>query len=257
MSRTFPIAIKELLLALPQTNETRAHGAPTFKVAGKTFAHIAINHGGDGRYALWLRVPDGAQADFVAQDPTVYFVPPYLGPSGWLGLDAGTGITWPEICARVFEAWHNTAPAALAGQIAQAPDIDPPSQRLLPEEIDPMLRPRAKELLSELSSHCARFPEAFLDNASGHPTCMAGRKAFVRIQHQDGRLALLFWVGVEQQAFYEDDPRYFIPLYWGSNGWLGLDVEEATWWEEIENLMEQSYRHFALKRMLKALDAED
>ena len=35
---------------------------------------------------------------------------------------------------------------------------------------------------------------------------------------------------------------------------IDLDVEERQDWEEIKQLVIESYRHFALKRMLKALD---
>jgi hypothetical protein len=52
------------------------------------------------------------------------------------------------------------------------------------------------------------------------------------------------------------DPRYQIPPYFGHNGWIALDVTQACDWKEVEELALQSYRHFALKRMLHEL-AED
>jgi hypothetical protein len=39
----------------------------------------------------------------------------------------------------------------------------------------------------------------------------------------------------------------------GHNGWIALDVSADCDWEEIEALTRQSYRHFALKRMLALL----
>ena len=50
------------------------------------------------------------------------------------------------------------------------------------------------------------------------------------------------------------DPRYTVPRFTGHNGWINLEVEVHLDWGEIEGLMENSYRHFALKRMIKALD---
>ena len=49
--------------------------------------------------------------------------------------------------------------------------------------------------------------------------------------------------------------RYAIPQFTGHNGWIELDIEDKINRDEAENLIEDSYRHFALKRMLKALDA--
>jgi hypothetical protein len=40
----------------------------------------------------------------------------------------------------------------------------------------------------------------------------------------------------------------------GRSGWIYLDVEEVQDWAEIGALALESYRHFALKRMLKKLD---
>ncbi len=51
-----------------------------------------------------------------------------------------------------------------------------------------------------------------------------------------------------------NDDRYDISPYTGHNGWIDLDVEDHEDWQEIELLLLESYRHFALKRMLKALD---
>lgn len=44
-----------------------------------------------------------------------------------------------------------------------------------------------------------------------------------------------------------------MPPYIGHNGWIALDVGSDCDREEIEALTLQSYRHFALKRMLAQL----
>jgi hypothetical protein len=49
------------------------------------------------------------------------------------------------------------------------------------------------------------------------------------------------------------DPRYEIPPYFGHNGWIALEVTRECDWQEIQGLALNSYRHFALKRMLQAL----
>jgi hypothetical protein len=50
------------------------------------------------------------------------------------------------------------------------------------------------------------------------------------------------------------DPRYRIPQYIGHRGWLNLDIHAHADKEEVEALILNSYRHFALKRMIKALE---
>jgi hypothetical protein len=65
---------------------------------------------------------------------------------------------------------------------------------------------------------------------------------------------LSFWVGVERQSLMAMDPRFHVPAYMGHNGWIALDVSKVVDWPEISALLEDSYRHFALRRMLLALD---
>ena len=67
---------------------------------------------------------------------------------------------------------------------------------------------------------------------------------------------LQFWVGADRQVALTLDDRYRIPPYIGHNGWIELDAEDRADWQEIKALALDSYRHFALKRMLRAL-AED
>jgi predicted DNA-binding protein (MmcQ/YjbR family) len=82
----------------------------------------------------------------------------------------------------------------------------------------------------------------------------AGKKTFAWAGINEGRLTLSFWVGVEQQGLLSADERFTIPAYLGHNGWISMDVSRDTNWTEIADLTRFSYRHFALKRMIEALD---
>lgn len=44
------------------------------------------NHHGDGRLAVWLKAPPGAQEMLLETSPEDVFRPPYVGPFGWIGL---------------------------------------------------------------------------------------------------------------------------------------------------------------------------
>jgi hypothetical protein len=86
MSETPIDRLRRLSLALPEATEQEAWGEPTFRVRKRIFAMFAGNHHNDGRVAVWLNAPIGLQEMLVRQDPRTYFVPPYVGVKGWIGV---------------------------------------------------------------------------------------------------------------------------------------------------------------------------
>src|ERR1043165_5035328 len=84
MAKDISQAVREVCLWLPESSEVISHGSPDFRVRGKTFATYVINHHGDGRVALWLNAPAGAQELYTKEEPKHFFVPPYVGARGWL-----------------------------------------------------------------------------------------------------------------------------------------------------------------------------
>jgi hypothetical protein len=106
--------LREICLALPETSEKEAWGTPTFRVRGKMFAMFNDDHHGDGRLAVWCKAPLGAQEALVEADPQHYFRPPYVGPSGWVGVHLDKGLAWDEIADILDEGWRTAAPKRLA-----------------------------------------------------------------------------------------------------------------------------------------------
>ena len=106
--------IRELCLGLPETSERLSHGAPTFFVRGKrAFVMVLTDHHGDGRFALWCAAPDGIQRMLTESDPERYFVPPYVGHRGWLGVRLDRGLDWDEIAGIAEDAYVEVAPPKL------------------------------------------------------------------------------------------------------------------------------------------------
>jgi hypothetical protein len=106
--------IREICLGLPETSERPSHGAPTFFVRGKrAFLMVLVNHHGDGRFAIWCAAEDGVQAMLVGSDPERFFVPPYVGHRGWLGVRLDRGLAWEEIAGIAEDAYAEVAPASL------------------------------------------------------------------------------------------------------------------------------------------------
>ena len=106
--------LREICLALPETSERLSHGAPTFFVRGKrAFLMVLTNHHGDGRFALWCAAADGLQRMLVEADPERFFVPPYVGHRGWLGVRLDRGLDWSELAGIAEDAYAEVAPRSL------------------------------------------------------------------------------------------------------------------------------------------------
>jgi len=106
--------IRGICLALPETSERLSHGAPTFFVREKkAFLMVLTNHHGDGRFAIWCAAPEGLQAMLVEADPERFFVPPYVGHRGWLGVRLDRTLDWDELAGIVEDAYADVAPPKL------------------------------------------------------------------------------------------------------------------------------------------------
>jgi hypothetical protein len=106
--------IREICLALPETSERPSHGAPTFFVRGKrAFLMVLTDHHGDGRFAVWCAAPAGLQGMLVEADSERFFVPPYVGHRGWLGMRLDRGLDWDELAGLAEDAYAEVAPPRL------------------------------------------------------------------------------------------------------------------------------------------------
>jgi hypothetical protein len=109
--------LRRLCLALPETTERLSHGEPTWFVRGKkTFVSYA-NHHHDDRLAFWCAAPDGAQDALVGSDPERFFVPPYVGHRGWLGVYLDVAVDWDQIADLVTDAYRVVAPKRLVAEM--------------------------------------------------------------------------------------------------------------------------------------------
>jgi hypothetical protein len=109
--------LRALCLALPEVTERLSHGEPTWFVRGKkSFVMFADRHH-DDRVAFWCAAPEGAQQTYVERDPTHYFVPPYVGGRGWLGVYLDVKVDWPEVEDIVDDAFRSVAPKTLITEL--------------------------------------------------------------------------------------------------------------------------------------------
>lgn len=116
--------LRKLCLALPEAHEVEAWGEPTFRVRNKLFAMYAApeNHHGAGRPAVWCKVAPGNQALMVRAEPRRYFVPPYVGPSGWVGIWLDREPDWAEVGDLMRDSYRLVAPKKLVAVLDEEGD---------------------------------------------------------------------------------------------------------------------------------------
>lgn len=111
--------LRALCLALPEVTEKTSHGTPSWFVR-RMFASYVGRHHGSEHLALWVAAPEGAQEEMVEAEPDRFFVPPYVGHRGWLGmrLDAEPGgPDWDEVREVLTDAYRQVAPKGLAARL--------------------------------------------------------------------------------------------------------------------------------------------
>jgi phosphoribosylglycinamide formyltransferase-1 len=117
--------VRELALALPEADEVLSHGMPCFGVTkGKKFAYVSIDHHGDGRCALLVKIGGlDEQQQLIENDPQRYYRPAYFGDN-WIGirLDIG-GNDWDHIGAWLQRSWRMSAPKKLTALLDVAEEF--------------------------------------------------------------------------------------------------------------------------------------
>ena len=64
----------------------------------------------DDALAVWCKAPPGSQAVLVGADPKRFFVPPYVGPKGWIGMTLDRKVDWTEVAKLVERSYRLIAP---------------------------------------------------------------------------------------------------------------------------------------------------
>jgi hypothetical protein len=110
--------VRRICLSLPEATEKIAWGEPTWRVK-KVFAMFASagTHHGGGRDSLWCAAPVGVQQILVTSDPEKFYVPPYVGVNGWIGirLDA---VDDDELRSLLVQSYCMVAPKKLQALVA-------------------------------------------------------------------------------------------------------------------------------------------
>ena len=115
---------------------------------------------------------------------------------------------------------------------------------------------RSDEALERLRAICLAFPEAAEAGGVGDPTFKVREKIFAMRHPMNGRTSL--WCkappGAQDVLVRSEPGRYFVPPYVGQHGWVGTWLDIPMDWDEIADLIDESYRMTAPKRLVAQLD---
>ena len=113
--------MRAICLQLPEVEEKPFgdHTAPAFRVRNKMF----VTTSEDGTY-MSMKAGPGVQQALVGDDPELFFVPPYVGPKGWVGVrlrhkPGGVPVDhdWEELRGLIEESFRIIAPKRLAARL--------------------------------------------------------------------------------------------------------------------------------------------
>ncbi|QPE05673.1 MmcQ/YjbR family DNA-binding protein [Microbacterium schleiferi] len=111
--------VRAIALGLPGAGEKVSHGRPHF-FTKRTFCIFGGSQRIDGEWvahdAALVIKPDPADEPALRQDPR-FWIPAYLGPSGWLGLDLDANGAWDEVAELIDASYRVTAPVTLVRQL--------------------------------------------------------------------------------------------------------------------------------------------
>lgn len=117
MPRQTPLdRLRMICLALPEASEKIAWGEPTFRVDGKMFAMFVGYHHAEP-FAVHCKAPPGIQEILVGAAADRFFVPPYVGHKGWIGIRLDLKqVDWDEVATHIAEAYRMTASKRVAAR---------------------------------------------------------------------------------------------------------------------------------------------
>lgn len=116
-------------------------------------------------------------------------------------------------------------------------------------------------LLARVRDIALTFPEADEKVSHGRPAfftqkvfCYFGGSQRIDEEWVAHDAAIMVRPDADDDPALRQDPRFWVPAYLGPSGWLGIDLDEDTDWQEIAELVDASYRMTAPRRLVKQLD---
>jgi len=107
--------LRKICLALPEAAEKAMRRGPTYRVEDKIFA--MDRPWADAAVTVWCKAPPGSQQVLIGAAPARFFVPPYVGQKGWIGIRLDGKVDWDEVTALLRRSYRLVAPKRLAALV--------------------------------------------------------------------------------------------------------------------------------------------
>jgi hypothetical protein len=117
------------------------------------------------------------------------------------------------------------------------------------------------DLAERVRAICLALPEVTEKPSHGSPAFFA-TKQFVMLWpdgHHGNHFPHLWCAapdGAQSDLISRTPERFFRPPYVGGRGWIGVRLDGAVDWTEIEDIVEDAYRVTAPKRLVAKLDED-
>jgi hypothetical protein len=242
--------LRSVCAGFPGAEEKLSYGSPAFHVRGRLFAVFVDNHS-EG-IAVWCKAALDEQRARVADAPDRFFVPPYMGPKGWVGVHLDRPNTdWIDLAILLERGWSDIAPPSVvrAGlQPRRPPPVRPTTDAA-----------RAKAALERVTSVCLTLPGALVEREGRHASFSIGKKAFAYFldnHHGDAIIGVCVRAPkLEAQGLARKEPKiFYLPAYIGGRGWVGIRVDAARVdWRDLADRIAESYRGVAPRRAPRAV----
>jgi hypothetical protein len=115
-----------------------------------------------------------------------------------------------------------------------------------------------KKPIDRVREICLALPEATEKMAWGEPTFRVRDKIFAQYEdnhHNSGIVGL--WCkapdGLQEMLVRADPGHFYVPKYVGHKGWIGIRMESDVPWDHVADLVRDSYRMTAPKRLIEGL----
>ncbi|MEU9845226.1 MmcQ/YjbR family DNA-binding protein [Actinomadura sp. NPDC048032] len=112
------------------------------------------------------------------------------------------------------------------------------------------------DALLRIREICMSLPEVTEKPFGGHtaPSFRVRDKLFAMTSEDGLSLTFKAGPGVQEALVAEAPERFFVPKYVGAKGWVGARLDADHDWDEMAELIEDSYRLIAPKRLVDLLD---
>ena len=114
---------------------------------------------------------------------------------------------------------------------------------------------RMNQILARMRKICLALPETKETPTWGQPHFRVGEKIFAGCGEEKGRRVIGFKLEREHAEVIVHDPRFWPAPYVGKHGWVSMDAERVSDWGQVRELVLESYRLIAPRRLVERLEA--